>query len=163
MTDRVEEATRLINKFNTKKYVYFIQCGKGGPIKIGLTDNPRNRLAALQTGSPWKYILLRVVSDVSGLPSNAQHYEQWAHKEFERYRLDGEWFEPVQKLLDFIKDPVSDNWPRWAAVNIEDLPPRMKGKTKPSKPKKPTSRDLWEQILEEYSGIPVEKIRTIGY
>ena len=159
----------MIHK-DTKKYVYFIQNGVGGPIKIGVTNNPLNRLRALQTGSPWPYILLGVVSDQSGLPSSARYYEQWLHKKFARFRLDGEWFDPVPEVLAFIKDPHSDHWPRWSLVNIKKLPPRTKketskakGKPKARRRKKPTSRYLWQQILTACSDRPAGKIGRVEY
>jgi len=31
-------------------YLYFIQAGENGPIKIGVTDNIEKRLVTLQTG-----------------------------------------------------------------------------------------------------------------
>ena len=157
----------MIHK-DTKKYVYFIQNGKDGPIKIGVTNNPRNRLCSLQTGSPWPYILLVVVSDQSGLPSSARYYEQWLHKKFRRFRLNGEWFDPVPEILEFIKDPRSEHWPRWSLVNMGKLPPgikkntsKSKGNPNPRRRKKPSSRYLWHQILIACSEKHAGKIGTI--
>jgi hypothetical protein len=40
------------------RYIYFIQAGMNGPIKIGFSDNVPNRLAALQTSNYEKLHLL---------------------------------------------------------------------------------------------------------
>jgi hypothetical protein len=39
-------------------HMYFIQQGTTGPIKIGVSNNPYQRLANLQTANPYKLRLL---------------------------------------------------------------------------------------------------------
>jgi hypothetical protein len=65
--------------------LYVIQRGDDGPIKIGISRQPKQRLRSLQTGSAEKLTLLRVyrMADV----------ERAIHIELEREsRLNGEWF-----------------------------------------------------------------------
>jgi hypothetical protein len=73
--------------------LYFIQQGDNGPIKIGVSTNPYQRLRALQVGSPQKLHLLKVIE--------AEEIE--VHKTFQHLRLHGEWFRPKEDLLQFIQ------------------------------------------------------------
>lgn len=41
-------------------FVYFVQAGDGGPIKIGMTHEPVKRLASLQTSNHEELRILRV-------------------------------------------------------------------------------------------------------
>jgi hypothetical protein len=75
--------------------IYFVQCGKGGPIKIGHSTNPRKRLRQLQNGSPYELRLLGVLA--GNLEKEAE-----LHKQFSEWRLREEWFIPVSQLLNFI-------------------------------------------------------------
>lgn len=76
-------------------FVYFVQAGESGPIKIGLSDNPAGRVASLQTAHPECLRLLRVI------PGNGK-YERALHKRFAGLRLQGEWFKPDKTLLAYI-------------------------------------------------------------
>ena len=75
-------------------FVYFIS--GGGLIKIGVTINPKQRLSALQIGSPLPLCLLAVMP---GGPS----LEADLHKRFQGLRVHGEWFHPDSLLTDFIE------------------------------------------------------------
>lgn len=68
-------------------YVYFIQRGDNGPIKIGRTGNIENRLAQLQTGSAETLRLLGSFAEVQGVT------EKKFHLLLGKYRLEGEWFQ----------------------------------------------------------------------
>lgn len=73
--------SRLVNA----PYVYFIQSGDDGPIKIGLSSKPFRRVQQLQTGNP-RELLLRHV-----LPGD-RAMEAQLHARFEPARIRGEWF-----------------------------------------------------------------------
>jgi hypothetical protein len=77
-------------------FVYFFQAETGGPIKIGLSGNPNNRLASVQTGHPTK---LRMLSVVEG----GSKTERELHSRFAHLRLEGEWFAPAEELIEFIR------------------------------------------------------------
>lgn len=78
-------------------YIYFIQQGDSGPIKIGYSENPCRRLAFLKTANPFP---LKIV----GLISNASlRIEVETHNKFANMRMEGEWFEPRLALINFIK------------------------------------------------------------
>lgn len=76
-------------------FIYFIQGECGGPIKIGYTTDLENRIKKLQTGYPDRLQLLLA------FPGNKQ-FEQAIHKQFEQYRLNGEWFRPAPEVLQRI-------------------------------------------------------------
>jgi hypothetical protein len=75
--------------------VYFIQQGKGGPIKIGSAANPLQRMKTLQTGSPDKLYLLKSFKAGPDLESHL-------HKIFKKYKLNGEWYKPSTPILAYI-------------------------------------------------------------
>ena len=56
--------------------IYFISAGDGGPIKIGLTNDVEQRLASLQTGCPYKMVLLGAVAGTS------------SHEKYHAYPVD---------------------------------------------------------------------------
>jgi hypothetical protein len=77
-------------------WVYFIQAGEGGPIKIGFTAlNPRQRLSTLQIGNAESLNLL-------GAAAGTYQDEQQIHEQFAAARIRGEWFAPTDALRGFI-------------------------------------------------------------
>ena len=82
--------------------VYFIQADKNGPIKIGVSNNPSARLRQLQTGSHASLNLLAVID-------GDMKKEHEIHKMFEKFRTDGEWFQPDYEILAYIANVTSDN------------------------------------------------------
>ncbi len=76
-------------------WVYFIQAGIGGPIKIGVARNPSSRLAELRTGS---HLPLRLVAAVPG----AYDLEAELHADFAAHRTHVEWFQADETLLQRI-------------------------------------------------------------
>jgi hypothetical protein len=83
-------------------FVYFCQPVDGGPIKIGLAVDPRNRLSGLQIGSP---VRLRMLAIAEG----GAEYEAELHKRFAEWRLHGEWFdEAAPGLADVIVDAQAE-------------------------------------------------------
>lgn len=71
--------------------VYFISADDG-PVKIGLTNNPEQRLEHLQTGSPYRLKLLAVIRAGRSL-------ERAYHSYFDGSRLNGEWFARSPDLM----------------------------------------------------------------
>lgn len=88
----VDEVDRAANHMITDYscYVYFIQQGVNGSVKIGVADNIESRLKSLQTASPVKLNLIASI----GCKGRLQAYdlEGQMHKKFAAYRLKGEWF-----------------------------------------------------------------------
>ncbi len=72
---------------------YFIQSGSAGAIKIGISGDPRRRMADLQTAHPEKLRLLGILEG---------DCERELHKRFKDHRKEGEWFDPANELIDYI-------------------------------------------------------------
>lgn len=74
-------------------YIYLIQSGSGGPVKIGLTTgDPAKRLAQLQTGNPMP---LAIVGQIYG----DRRVERHLHTAFQCHNLQGEWFAPAPAIF----------------------------------------------------------------
>ena len=81
---------------NEPTFIYFVQQDKGGPIKIGVSQEPAARLSQLQVGNPDSLNLLAtVLSDTKT--------EQQLHQVFSKDSIRGEWFRPSNGLITFIK------------------------------------------------------------
>jgi hypothetical protein len=89
-----------------------------GPVKIGMGENPRNRLRGLQTGNPNKLVLAHHF----WVPTRtlARHFERSFHVVMERHAMIGEWFDMKPALalatlgmaLDhFIEEKIQDATP----------------------------------------------------
>lgn len=97
--------------------VYFIQAGESGPIKIGSSSSPTDRLKTLQVASPERLRMLLVVD-------GGAHVEQALHHHFGSTRMSSEWFRPTNGLLAMIESlraggstpKKDDNSPPAAAV-----------------------------------------------
>ena len=78
--------------------IYFIQCGKNGPIKIGYTNKDvKERMAQLQTACPYELKLLWITD---GGPEE----EQTLHHNLKHENIRGEWFRPGNDVLRSIDD-----------------------------------------------------------
>ena len=96
----VAEAARIMREAMRDRrgslvWLYAIQAGDGGPIKIGMTRNPAERLATLQQGNAEH---LHGIAAWSGFPFE----EKQIHQEFADARLRGEWFKPTDALVDLV-------------------------------------------------------------
>lgn len=74
-------------------YIYLIQLGEHGPVKIGYSSDPKKRLDALQIGAAEPVYLRALVA-------GAHHEEQALHRKYDEFRLRGEWFNPSDDMLD---------------------------------------------------------------
>lgn len=81
-----------------RNFVYFIQQGTDGPIKIGSSVDPQARLRALQTANPHPLRLL------AKAPGDVRD-ERALHERFSEHRINGclEWFSPAPDLLAHIR------------------------------------------------------------
>jgi hypothetical protein len=66
-------------------FIYFVQSGENGPIKIGFSNRPDRRLPELQTGNPRELVLRHVIPGDTSV-------ERQLHTRFEPARIRGEWF-----------------------------------------------------------------------
>lgn len=76
--------------------VYFIHDKNARAVKIGTTNNLQRRLKEMQTSSPTKLNVLKVI-DSAG---RAEEIE--LHERFKDYRIMGEWFNLDGKLLRYL-------------------------------------------------------------
>jgi hypothetical protein len=76
-------------------FVYAIQAGEGGPIKIGISDKPWERIETLQQANAEKLIGLAAWHTLKS-------EEKELHREFAYARIRGEWFRPVPELVELV-------------------------------------------------------------
>ena len=79
------------------RYVYFIQMGPNGPIKIGSAVNVKRRLSVLQVGNPEP---LRVIATLFGNVG----FEKRLHRQFQIDKIREEWFRPSSTILNYIQN-----------------------------------------------------------
>lgn len=82
--------------------VYFIQAGKGSPVKIGQSGDPVRRCAALQSAH---FDSLEIIRQVDG----DHETEHWLHSHFKDSRLQGEWFKFQPSMMDV--NPPNESQP----------------------------------------------------
>ncbi len=75
-------------------FIYFLQEGSDGPIKVGKTDQPWRRFNALQTGNPREVHFLKLAHVGDG----ASTLERQIHAFLRRHRIRGEWFHPHEDV-----------------------------------------------------------------
>jgi hypothetical protein len=95
-----DEARWFTGQFSS--YVYFLQQGEGGPIKIGRAGAVGVRVDRLQTGSPTKLKLLCAVPGGGRLEAALQHA-------FAQGKMEGEWFKPTRELRRLIAE-LQEQW-----------------------------------------------------
>ncbi len=77
-------------------YLYYIQAGRTGPIKIGVAGNVQRRLESLRVGNPVILYIRHLVKCKSR--ANAYFQESEVHKRHKKQKIRGEWFYP--EVLD---------------------------------------------------------------
>jgi len=79
-----------------RSFVYFIQAGQAGPIKIGKADQTGGRLRGLQGAH---YRELRLLGETPG----GLQLERHLHDVLAEFRIRGEWFRPTFPVLATIR------------------------------------------------------------
>jgi hypothetical protein len=85
-----------------KQKLYIAECD--GKYKIGVSDNPPERIKQLSTGSP-SLIELRYQFDCW----NAKKSEKNLHDAFGAYRVRGEWFDIDEDVMDMLWELIELN------------------------------------------------------
>lgn len=91
-----EEFDARLDQGEAKGWVYLVEAGRGGPVKVGWARDPERRLKTLQTGHPEQLSLLAVIP-------GTRHLEAEIHRKLGRNaNRGGEWFArgPVLRLLN---------------------------------------------------------------
>lgn len=87
----------------TLGYIYIVQCVGFPYYKIGhTTQNPKARIDALQTGSPFE-MKLEYALEVKDITE----VERVIHKCFDDMRIRGEWFVLTDKSLEKVKSKLT--------------------------------------------------------
>ena len=92
-------------------FVYFIHAPEVGRVKIGVTTDIEGRMASMQTGSP---VRLRLVKLIRG----DRNLEQRLHHLFDAKRIEGEWFYD-SVLTDYITIPTIESHSSEATVETK--------------------------------------------
>lgn len=71
-------------------FIYFVQSGYTGAIKIGVANNVRMRICDLQVGNPMELKLLASIGPYQR--GAALKLEGELHRKFKHKRVRGEWF-----------------------------------------------------------------------
>jgi len=90
-------------------FVYFVQAGKRGPIKIGIARNIQRRIDSMQTGNAYGLNLLAAIPCKDR--DQARDFEGRLHRFFLRQRIRGEWFTSninVKKAVDRFSATISE-------------------------------------------------------
>jgi hypothetical protein len=77
------------------RFVYFIEAGKGGDIKIGVANDVDRRMRSLQSATTKT---LRLIVAIPG----DQADERGLHRRFNHERLNGEWFKSRGDVRSFV-------------------------------------------------------------
>lgn len=75
--------------------IYFIKANDR--VKIGYTLDPSKRIPSIQTSSPYKLEVLLIIDGTIEL-------ERELHKNFQEYKIAGEWFEYGERMESFVKE-----------------------------------------------------------
>lgn len=81
------------------RVTYFLQAGPGGPIKIGSTHELPTRMRALNLMSPTPLVLVGLVHE---------DIERYCHEQLAAFRLHGEWFQPHERVIAFIRTVATE-------------------------------------------------------
>lgn len=110
-------------------YVYFIKCcNEDGYIKIGVSIDPKERMSALSTASPYELKILCTIDLCT--PEAAYIAERKLHKMFKSNQIKYEWFSPeiydqatyeCEKLL--LESQQFNSEHKWnASFDSKDIP-----------------------------------------
>lgn len=124
-------------------HIYFLRRASGGPIKIGFSIDPWDRIKGLQTGCSDDLVFL-------GVLSGTMDDELDLHEGFTKYRGRGEWFEPAQEILEFISENCH-------ALEKPEVQEKVR---RPRKGLSPLELDLFKNVAYEIFGKRAAKRET---
>jgi hypothetical protein len=107
------------DRLHRPTFIYFIQSGEEGPIKIGFSNRPARRAPELQTGNPRELLLRHVVPGDRAM-------EDQLHRRFEPARIRGEWFgREYLPVISAFAGGLADRMVH--AYDGSGVPPRLTG------------------------------------
>jgi len=87
-------------------YVYFISNQRKSVVKIGIANNPTQRLKTFQTANHEKLIILKVIKRNNR--TKAFQLESALHRKFKKFHIQGEWFKLTHTIETFIENYQPD-------------------------------------------------------
>lgn len=90
--------------YTEQVWIYFIQAGDGGPIKIGRATNVLDRMSSMQSDNHERLKLI-------GVTEGRRSRERELHARFRHLRMHGEWFRPEDDLVKYVQE-VTAEWAR---------------------------------------------------
>lgn len=102
----VESAKARKNRVNAQRirkgykgggFIYFVQIGEKGPIKIGKAFNINTRMKHLQISNPEELFLIKIIENIGPILESDIHFELSEHN------IRGEWFHP-EPVIDWINN-----------------------------------------------------------
>jgi hypothetical protein len=78
-------------------FVYFLQSGPDGPIKIGWSQDVTRRIEELQTANARRLVLL-------GTMPGRMEDEAALHTRFAHLRMEGEWFQDAVEIHSYLRE-----------------------------------------------------------
>lgn len=99
---RVEaEVTKYVPDYvapaNRNGFVYFVQRGEDGPIKIGWSQDVTRRIGELQVANAERLFLL------GAIPGTMKD-ETKTHKRFIHLRINAEWFQSCEEIVEYVRN-----------------------------------------------------------
>lgn len=82
-------------------FVYFVESGVGGPVKIGWSQDVERRVTELQTANAMP---LRLLGKIPGRMCD----EGRLHERFAHLRMEAEWFQNSSEILEFLANAGGD-------------------------------------------------------
>lgn len=92
-------------------WLYFIQAGEGGPVKIGISETPVRRMANMQVGNHER---LRLIA-VARVPIDA---ESDLHARLVKHHVHGEWFRPAPAVLEIAQSYEARGHRAWLETEV---------------------------------------------
>ncbi len=155
----LQDRTALLERaleYQRGSWVYFIQAGENGPIKIGFSDNIKKRMLSLQTAH---YEELRLLGAVQG----ADEMESYLHRKFRRLHIRGEWFRPRWTLTTWIRErDQRKTFMRLAIKQISDEMFAVLDEASKSVMCLTRTRFAASMFLETFQAIPLESLIIPG-
>ena len=95
------DPVRTRTSLSRTDWIYVVQAGPDGPVKIGTSINPSRRFAQLQTTSAVRLIPIGVMPGGSDVESAIHRGITDLSPEA---RLSGEWFRPYEGILGYLRE-----------------------------------------------------------
>jgi len=135
-------------KKQTQQHIYFIQSGLDGPIKIGISNNPKKRMRELQHSCPFELRMVGIIKN------GGKEWEDKLHRKFAHSRMKGEWYKPTQTLLQCIQQ---SNNPKL----ITEMQKEIDKQNKSTKELTMKMLSKWESNIQKdiSNGTPIDEVK----